>query len=300
MSDFQIFPPQLQFNAPSGQLGELSNQQGFASNNLYYNRSGTDADALVWAAGVTANSGTYSAATLAAMSTFNTTLKATTVWAKLNRLNLFCGDQLAACVVPVKRGGGFATDTIVNFVNGDYTELTGLTGNGANKYLNTGLIASATLTLNDTHLAVYNRSSIAASGGHAIGAATVGDRFVLSAPFTDSNTYSDQYDAVGATGRVNAPIGGTPFGFGVASRTAANAHAIYRNGASIGSTVTTGGALPITNPIFVFGSNQDGAMTSPNAFPFAAYSIGSGLTAAEALIYNTAMQAFQTALARNV
>jgi hypothetical protein len=62
-----------------------------------------------WASRVVANGGTVSSSTLAAVKNFIQDCIAAGVWEKLVRINLFCGDWLAA-LVPLKTGGGFDTD----------------------------------------------------------------------------------------------------------------------------------------------------------------------------------------------
>lgn len=257
--------------------------------------SSTDADAAAWAAAVTANSGTYSAATLTAVDTFVRAAKASGYWTKLNRINLFCGDQLAAALVPLKVGGGTATDTNVNFVAGDYTEATGLTGNGTTKRLRTGLIPSVSLALNDTHLAIYNRGTSAQVC--ALGANDGTNFLQFLAPFNGSVIDSYQYNS--AAGLLEPANPGAPFGLMVSSRIAANSHAVYRGAASLGSNATSGGALPPFE-VCVFASNASGSGTFHSPVPVGAYSIGSGLTAADVTAYNTHMEAFQDALGRGV
>jgi hypothetical protein len=257
-----------------------------------------DADARAWAANVLTNSGTYSTATLVAVSNFCRSAKAAGIWSKLTRVNLFAGDQLAAALAPLKVGGGNATDTNVNFVSGDYTEATGLTGNGSTKYLDSGLQASA-LTLNDTHLAFYNRASVANGNVHMGARDGSFNGVFLAAPLAaDQKVYSDIYSGAGGGRLASASAIGTPYGFIVGSRTAANLHTIYRNGSSIGSNTTTNGSLPALN-IYVVGGNANGtALYTSN--PAGAYSIGSGLTAGEVASYATIMEAFQDALNRGV
>jgi hypothetical protein len=253
-----------------------------------------DADVAAWASAVTANSGTYSAPTLAAVAAFVASAKASGYWTKLNRINLFCGDQLAAALVPLKVGGGNATDTNVNFVGGDYTEATGLTGNGTTKYLRTGLIPSVSLVLNDTHMAVYNRES-ASAVSNQFGA---GGPMIFYAPHTGAQLISDQYNST--TGRVGPTAAiGTPYGFLVASRNGAGEHVIYRNGAAVTSAATSGGALPAIE-CYVFASNNFGGPAAINDGARGGYSIGSGLSAADVTAYNTHMETFQDALARGV
>lgn len=251
-----------------------------------------DADALTWAKAVAANGGTVSVRTLNAVSAFAIAAKKNGYWAKLNRINLICGDQLASALVPLKVGGGAAVDAS-SFVSGDYTEATGLTGDGISKNLDTGLIPSVSLTLNSTHLMMYNRAS---SGNGIMGVRGGANDFALYAPF-GGILYSDQYDQTG--GRVSAAVG-TPYGMLLGSRTAANAHAVYRNGASIASNTTSGAALPAGFSVFVDAFNNNGAANPFGGAVIGAYSIGAGLSAAEAAFYYTDMQAFQVAMGRGV
>lgn len=256
-----------------------------------------DSDVIGWKSRVIAAGGTVSSGTVLALSRFSKACKAAGLWDKLNRVNLFCGDQLTAALVPLKVGAGSATDTNVNFVSGDYTEATGLTGNGSSKYLNTGLNAS-TLTTNSTHLAVYNRSSSAVGGGRHIGVSAGIDGFAIVAPFTDGGFYSDQYNFTAGAGRVSVAVSG-PYGFLLGSRTSSSSHQIFKNGASVASNTGSGGSIPSLN-IFVFAWNLTGSPNTYTSHVLAGYSVGSGMTASEASDYNTIMEAFQDALGRGV
>ncbi len=261
-----------------------------------------DADAAAWAAAVTANSGTYTAAHLAALNTAITSRKAAGLWTKKALWGPLCGSNLAAALVQW-RNGAWEVATSVNFVNGDYTATTGLTGNGgggaATKYLRSGLIAS-TLSTNDTHLAVYNRA------GGAAAMATVGawsnssgtNALSILAPLSDGNFYSDQYNAT--TARVSAAVSAS-YGLMVGTRTAANAHAIYEQGALLATSAVSAGALPALE-VYVFTLNENGAPKTAgwSAGPIASYSAGSGLSAAEVTSENTIEQAYQLAMGRNV
>ena len=100
-------------------------------------------DALDWARRVVSNSGTVSQPTLRAVSTFCDAIDRAGIRDRFYRLNLFCGDNLSAALVPLYRnssstgtqlGGLTDTNAAVSgqspFVSGDYT-LTGvLVGTG--------------------------------------------------------------------------------------------------------------------------------------------------------------------------
>lgn len=254
-----------------------------------------DADALAWAAAVTGAGGTYSAATLTAVSNFCVAAKANGYWSKLTRINLFAGDQLAAALVPLKVGGGSATDTNVNFVSGDYTEATGLAGNGSSKYLSTGLLASA-LTMADCHGFVYNRSSSAGSGGVHMAGTDGTNHFRFHLPWTDGNLYND----IGLLSRVTVASLGSPYGFVGGTRTSTTLQTAYRNGSAIGADTTSVSAGLGNHAIYVFASNNSDTATSYVGHTLGGYSIGAGLSGTDATNFNTDMQAFQTALGRNV
>lgn len=263
---------------------------------LFWGARSIDPDALAWAAAVTANSGTYSQSTLAAVSNFAKSAKSAGYWSKLNRINLFCGDQLAAAMVPLKVGGGSATETNVNFVGGDYTEATGLTGNGTTKYLRTGLVPSASLALNDLHMAVYNRAAALAGGNLTLGCRDGTNFCELYAPNSAaSNNFGWRvHGVVEITGTVSAP-----FGFMVGSTISGADSKTYENGAQISTGSPSAGAL-LAIEVYVFGSNSSGSLVFPTSHPLAGYSIGSGLTAGDVTAYTTHMEAFQDALGRGV
>jgi hypothetical protein len=261
--------------------------------------SSLDADAVAWGTAVTAAGGTYSGTTLAALSTFIKAAKAHSYWTKITVFNPIAGNQLTAALIQYA-SGSWASATNHNFVSGDYTEATGLTGNGSTKYIDTGLVPATSLTLNSTHLAVYNRSSnAAASAGLHIGADDATRSLRLYAPFTDGTSYCDMYDA--GPGRVSSAALPSAYGFVIGSRTASNAIAIYRNGSSLAtSSASQTSGLPIGQSIYVFARNNNGTPGQFVGHTLAAYSAGTGLTSTDASNFNTDMQAFQTALSRNV
>lgn len=250
---------------------------------------GLDRDALDWASRVSAVGGSVSNSTRKAVSAFAKQCKTAGIWDKIIRVNLFCGDSLTACLVPLKVGGGNATDTNVNYVAGDYTEATGLTGNGSSKYLRTGLIPSASLTLNSLHAALYNRSGLGSRGDMSAGPSD----FYMNATFTDGKIY-----AVFGSSIVSAVLT-PPYGLLLMTRTAANALAIYQNGVSVGSNASAGGALASTE-YYVSAFNAGGTPSSFSTAALAGYSMGAGLTAGEVSIYNTIMEQFQDSLGRGV
>lgn len=106
-------------------------------------------EAADWLVRAQANGGAVSWNTLMAVSRFCYTIASQGLRDRFYRLNLMCGTNLEAVLVPLYRGPqvggptfGNATDTNSNFTSADYVESDGLKGSTSavtNKYLATGL-----------------------------------------------------------------------------------------------------------------------------------------------------------------
>lgn len=278
--------------------------------------SGVHPEAAAWRSAVVANGGSVSASTVKAVSTFCAAIDSAGIRDRFLRLNLFCGtsdSSLNAVRTPLYRGQsrtgtqlGNAADISANFVQGDYAETGvsgGLTGNGSNKRLATGL-AGSNLNGHDIHLSVYEISP-----STNIFDASLGVRTAFSAPgatlwVENPNTkyqFTLHNNAISATAS-------PPTGHWIGVQTASVTGALYRNGSSVETAYTSGLATAsdyssITHDFGVFAHNDGG---SPNVFrDFSAarlggYSIGLSMNGTQAAAFYTAMQAFQTALGRNV
>lgn len=106
----------------------------------------TNLDTRDWLTRVYKNGGTVSVATATAVQNFCDSIDSAGLRNRFFRLNLFCGNDLNSCAVPLYRGPsrtgtqrGFLYDINNNFISADYEENSGLKGNGSNKYLETGL-----------------------------------------------------------------------------------------------------------------------------------------------------------------
>lgn len=259
------------------------------------------ANAQAWADAVTLNGGTFSQATLDAVAAFCVSALADGYWTKLLRINLFAGNQLAAAQVPLKVVAGNAVDTIVGYVESDYTEATGLTG-ATGKYLRTGVIPSTMLTLNNTHLSFYLRGSTAVSGIVMGVSNSTDQRFSLMkiASAGSLGITSFAYNTTNGAGAVgSAVLNAAPWGLITGSRVSAVDHKTYLQGTMKETNAGSGGTLP-TFEIYFNAYNNGGAPGSANTEPMGAYSIGAGLTGADMTAFSAAMTTFQTALGRNV
>src|SRR5687768_7004111 len=91
---------------------------------------GGDSDVLAYAANIAAAGSTISPTHLAAVNTFVAGCKADNTWSKLKDVGTFTGTNLTAALVKLKSLSG-TSYTNVGFADGDYTETTGLKGNGS-------------------------------------------------------------------------------------------------------------------------------------------------------------------------
>ena len=273
----------------------------------------SNADAQDWINRVYANGGTVSTATAASVNQFCVDIENApggSIRDRFLRLNLFCGSFQGA-FVPLYRSASFggsplgnATDTNLgspSFLVGDYSESSGLQGNGSSKYLNTGV------PMNFANLRDYHMSSYVASvTGNAafIGADTDGDgappRFYQSLTSFASATRVWVWYNYGTTGNQsdNSSNSYAPGLFtGVGSPTANN---LYVGASSVGSSAAqanqTGTA---TYPVYVFASNaRNASLQFPANARLGGYSLGLAMTATQVGQYNTALAAFNSAMGR--
>jgi hypothetical protein len=272
----------------------------------------TNADAQSWIDRVYANGGTVSTSTAAAVNTFCNDIDAAGIRDRFLRLNLFAGSSLSAALVPLYRATsltatqlGNTTDTNFNFVSGDYVETGsggGLKGNGTNKYLNTGVSGNAA-TFGNSHLSGYVCAAPTSGTFAGIVSAYVNNGDELSLVLNQTPTSSPPFFAEEntATGFVAATTS-NPTGHILGASVSSTDRRMYLNGTQNGSTVTN--ALTKTQytsqALLVMARHNSGTPSFFNSGRLGAYSIGRGFTDSQASAYYTAMQAFQTALSRNV
>lgn len=268
-------------------------------------------DAADWRARVIANSGSVSASTMKAVSTFCGAIQAAGIRDRFLRLNLFCGSNLNAALVPLYRSASFggsplgnATDTNNGPFVGigtDYAENSGLLGNGSSKYLNTGVPMNFA-NLRDYHLSAYV-ASVTGNAGF-IGADTDGDGvsprafqaltsfgtatrqwiwYSIGTSFRESNSSSNSYAPGLLTG-----VGGV------------SANNLYAGASSVASALAaTNETISRTFPVYVFAHN--GRNTSVLSYANArlgGYSLGLTMNATQVGYYSTALAAFNSALGR--
>lgn len=277
-------------------------------------QTGLHPEAQVWRNAVIANGGTVSGSTLAAVSKFCFSIDAANIRDRFYRLNLFCGNNLLACLVPLYRGQsrtgtqfGNTTDTNNNFVSGDYNETGasgGLQGNGTSKHLDTGLAMNFT-TVRNLHLSAFAANFTANNPG-LIAADTNGDgttpRFYqglvslnnVVPPFSRVNVFYNIAENF-VQPQYAANVSGHFLGTGNASGNTIYVDAVSRGtGADSGTTANTN-----TYPFFVFAINNRNVNVQNRAnCRISLYSAGLFMTASQVSAFNTAVTEFRSAIGR--
>ena len=264
-------------------------------------------EAASWAARVVANGGTVSGTTLSAVDKFCKAIASAGIRDRFYRLNLFAGNSdasLNAVRTPLFRGPslggtqyGGTTDTNNNFVAGDYAENSGLAGNGSTKYLNTGFPTN-TLQEGNRHISAYEQAKSTGLYQFSIGSegASANSQWFSLGTFAPTDNYRFGFGS--ASGGVDATSysGGAMW---LGSNAATGSGTLYKNGVSAVTGSLTA-ATPTSSEMWVFTLNRQGTSGGPSNARLGSYSLGLGMNATQAAAYYTAMQAFQTALGRNV
>lgn len=193
--------------------------------------------------------------------------------------------------------------TTNSFVEADYSEGVGLTGDGSSKTLALSTAAGGVVTMSlltsAAHLGVYCRSNVDNTQQHFIGATDSGsDSSAYCLANFSGTTYGQVNDTVSlqwSTADTNA------VGLYIATRTATNFAAIYKNGAQL--SVQTGnlsGAHQAPETIVVHAINANGAISNRTKRTLCFWTVGYGLTATENLNYYKAIQRVQVNMGRAV
>jgi hypothetical protein len=207
-------------------------------------------------------------------------------------------------------GGGTAAAHAINGKNPGTKDITwsgtvthnanGITPNGSNGYGNTGISPGTDLSIDDVHLSLYCRSTGANEprsdfGSLAAGASTL---LVLNIRY-DNVLYAWFPQQTG--GDAFSVSNSDAQGHFIATRIANNHLEAYLDGSSLGTQTGTRatGTMPSPN-IYIGALNFNGSAVEHSNRNYAFASVGGGLSDTEAADYYTAVQAFQTALSRNV
>jgi len=276
-------------------------------------RSTVHPEAAAWAARVVSNGGSVAGTTLSAVSKFCSAIASRGIRDSFYRLNLFAGNSdsaLAAVRTPLflgpSLGGtqyGNTTDTNNNFLAADYSEASGLQGNGSTKYLNTGVPMNFT-NLRDYHLSAYV-SSVTSGNPGFIGADTNGDgvsprSYQSLVSFAGTPRIWVWYNW-GNTGNIQADNTSNSYAPGLISGVgSAASNALYAGSSSVATAAALGAeTITRTFPVFVFAiNNRNTNILNYSNARLGGYSLGLAMNATQVGQYNTALAAFNSAMGR--
>lgn len=244
--------------------------------------------------------------TINALDTFVTTLKNDGIWTKLYSLYPFVGGTQNTNRVNLINTASYNLGFSGSWVYND----NGISSNGIDAWADTSFYPSGSVTdyVINSSMAVFVRTDTTSSG-YDMGAETNSPSpGIVRNYFISKNAASTaQYDI--GLNALTTPSAVTGSGFWVAtvSGSDSNNQRIYRNGTNLASkTNLIGTHQTPTSSIAIAANNRGGGFVpspGPNSFTSESYSlasIGKGFTNTQASTYNTAVQAFQTALGRNI
>lgn len=247
--------------------------------------SGVDADAAAFFARVTAAGGTLSATEKTAVNTLVLNMKSVGIWTSMQAIYPMVGASAAACAQNLKSASFTGT-----FFGGNTFASTGVTPNGSNGYMTTGYTPNVNGSQNSAHLSYYSRTNIS-SGQVEMGSTTVSSCYLL---FNYSGVV---YAAINSAEAIGPTVPPTTLGFKIGTRNN-TASEDYNTNGNVQSI--TRASLPTNSlPLYLFCyNNAIAALFSSKQCAFA--SIGSGLSLAQMVSYQSLMTTFQTSLSRNV
>jgi hypothetical protein len=184
--------------------------------------------------------------------------------------------------------------------NGGWTHSsTGATPNGTNGYADTKLVPSAQFTSGNNSSGIYIRTENT-NAGALIGTQSSGNSSTRNWMFVrlDGSNYHEIRNNTSLITSTTSPA--TSQGYWMNNRITTAQQKMFRNGSSIASSNHTENANFSTVPFFISCQNNNGSAAEYSNRQLSFAHIGNGLTDTDAANLYTRVQAFQTALNRQV
>ena len=241
-----------------------------------------DAQAFITAASIT------DPTQQSAINTLVTDLKGYSIWTKFKAIYPIVGGVASSHAVNLKSPGTYN----LTFATGWTHSANGMTP--LNTLANTSLIPNSVLSLNSTHIAYYSRTNIA-EGVYDIGTQTLGNDYLA----LNARNPANNFRVLVNDGGIGDFSNSDSRGLFVVNRTSASVRNSFINGVKKLNDTTSATARS-TNSIYLGSLNNAGSAAAFSTKQCAFASIGDGLTDTDAANFYTAVQAYQTALSRNV
>jgi hypothetical protein len=247
-----------------------------------------DAQAFITAAAIT------DATQQSAINTLVTDLKGYSLWTKFKAIYPIVGGTATSHKWNLKDPRDLDAAFRLTYATGVTHSSTGMAGNGSSGYADT-FFSLGTTYKNSNHISAYVRSNIDELANE-MGAATALNVSVISIGTRYSNTayFGNQIN--------NSSIAFSNTdsrGFWINSRQSSSLFKALKNGSVVGTDTNTVGDT-ISFDISLMARSTAGSRIFYSTRQLAFASIGDGLTDTEATNFYTAVQAYQTALSRNV
>lgn len=255
-----------------------------------------DADALAFinAAGITDNTQKV------AINTLVKSLKNNGLWTKMVAIYPIVGGTATTHKFNLKNPADTNAAYRITFSGTITHSSNGFICTANSGYGNTNLTPSSALSLNDTHVSVYSRTSTndTTTAYRELGAVSNSGTYNIAMLVRYNDNVRTQVNSNTLSANTNGVSGAGHF---IMNRSSSTIQSAYRNGSLVADNSVNTTGLP-TVPIFIGTYNNNGSPAagyySPRQFAFA--TIGQGLNSTEASNLYTIIQAFQTTLGRQV
>lgn len=257
-------------------------------------------DTLDFYTRILANGGTISDADLTAIDVFVKEVYGNGLRSPLLDVSPLAGNNLSSALTKLWYPlGTQSTLANNNFVGADYTRITGIKGDGATKYLNTGIIPGNFFTQSFS-TGVYNRSNISENAADiSANNAELTQGVGLYSKWGDGVTYFDSFNITLGEGRASATLV-DPRGLIIGSRVSSADSKIYLNGNQVGAITSSGGSPPTTTSIWYFTFNNAGTPIFFSSKYLGFFFVGFGLSAMQVSTLYRLVQNLMTAFGRQV
>lgn len=226
-----------------------------------------------------------------AVNTLVSDLKTYNIWSKMKAVYPIVGGTAATHAVNLTGNTTFN----LTFTLGWTHSSNGMTPNGTSAYADTFLIPANILTTNSNHFSVYTRTN-QTTNAVPLGSYTDSNR--LNQLNISTNTGLVYYTGSASTELLSSLTDSK--GFFIGTTRANNDRKTFRNGVQQQSLTTLVGTNYSIFKMYLGARNTAGSAGSYTVQQIAFASIGDGLTDTEAANFNTAVNAYQVALNRNI
>jgi hypothetical protein len=226
-----------------------------------------------------------------AINTLVVDLKGYNVWTKMKALYPFVGGTATTHSYNLKNTAQYQ----ITWNGGITHSSNGVQFGGVNGYGDTGLNAASVLGQDSTHLSFYSRTDVIANSVDMGINSTARQLYLLY------RYGSSAFKAMNRTQAVAGSLYTPTTGLLIANRPSSTTEKYYHKGTLV-DTITTSSTGTISANVYIGGYNNLAVPTSReySSKQSAFISIGDGLTDTEAANFYTAVQNFNTALARQV